>query len=468
MLIPRKGKREVWDEQLPDFGSYGVYDDQDQQAKPPSKPEDSLPSIFKPKPADPTAPPPAAPQFELDRHGRPKPPATYSADPTEAIKQKVQYIQALQSYKPENHNRRLTSALITAGRGALQGFAAGGPGGALFGAAAGGIQGAVDPSTDEQYSKQQAIRKARSGIAWDQQQRQLDADYDSAMAENKLKAAQAGNLLDLPERERGRQWEAMRKDLVDVYNSAAEYDPAKQPGFANALKSFGIDAPAKTRAKKTQLVIDQKTGEARVVTTDQTSGAATAAPVMQDEKPLVTTTAPMMAQERQASTQEFQQEQQGRSQGFQREQQQGRQLYGNERFNQRQQQQRQDAQQKLTGNVNGVISGLGLIDSQISQIESKGTPEPGSDDAKQLAGLKKNRALLVQRGASNAAQLNALGDVEAGVGERGFPYIKARPGRQQQSGVRSGVTEQAIRDAAKAKGLDPDKAVQRARARGIL
>lgn len=53
---------------------------------------------------------------------------------------------------PHDHNGRLKSVLIGAGRGALQGLIHGGIGGALGGAAAGGVLHAADPSSDERYA----------------------------------------------------------------------------------------------------------------------------------------------------------------------------------------------------------------------------------------------------------------------------------------------------------------------------
>lgn len=69
-------------------------------------------------------------------------------------------------------------------------------------------------------------------------------------------------------------------------------------------------------------------------------------------------------------------------------------------------------------------------------------------------------------GEAAAAELNALGaGYEAGPGEGGYPYYKQSGQSPAQQG---GVTEARIREAAKAKGLDPDIAVERARARKLI
>ena len=104
--------------------------------------------------------------------------------------------------------------------------------------------------------------------------------------------------------------------------------------------------------------------------------------------------------------------------------------------------------------------------------------------AKQLAGQIDAARLQMQRadergnkteklkaqsaGEKAAMELNALdAGYEAGPGEGGYPYYKPK-GQATQPAPQGGITEAQIRAAAAAKGLDPDTAVQRARARNLI
>lgn len=132
-----------------------------------------------------------------DEHGRPLKPSFIDPSSDRALKTREEYIQALEQYKPENHNSRLRSAAITAGRGALAGLREG-PGGAIGGALFGGVEGLVDPSSDEKYAKRRDIGIAESEVSRDLQTRKHMSDLADAEAERQLKAAQAIKALQGP------------------------------------------------------------------------------------------------------------------------------------------------------------------------------------------------------------------------------------------------------------------------------
>lgn len=90
------------------------------------------------------------------------------------------YLNALQSYKPENHNSRLKSILIGLGRGYLQG--------GLVGAVTGGVAHGVDPSLDEKYANERDIAKTSravaQGITYKQSQSKLADDASKRALED--------------------------------------------------------------------------------------------------------------------------------------------------------------------------------------------------------------------------------------------------------------------------------------------
>lgn len=75
------------------------------------------------------------------------------------------YEQDLIAPKPKDHNGRLKSALITAGRGAIAGLARGGLGGAIGGAIGGGAYGAIKPSADERYAQDRDTQRDQTLVS---------------------------------------------------------------------------------------------------------------------------------------------------------------------------------------------------------------------------------------------------------------------------------------------------------------
>ena len=110
--------------------------------------------------------------------------------------------------------------------------------------------------------------------------------------------------------------------------------------------------------------------------------------------------------------------------------------------------------------VNSVHRKLTVIDDQIKNEK----------DSNKLRTLNTKRQELVEEGALQADKLNRIDpDNEWGSGTGGYPYTKPKVQSAALSApASSGVTEQRIRDAAKAKGLDPNIAVERARKRGLI
>ncbi len=125
-----------------------------------------------------------------DEHGRPLKPGFIDPSSDRALQTREQYIQALEQYKPENHNSRVVSGLITAGRGALAGLREG-PGGALGGGLAGLGIGLADPTSDEKYAKRRDLAVAQGELSHDLDFRKHTSDLATAEAERQLKTAQA-------------------------------------------------------------------------------------------------------------------------------------------------------------------------------------------------------------------------------------------------------------------------------------
>lgn len=159
-------------------------------------------SVLVPRPTAPLIPVKGPPGVSVtgliyDEHGRPLKPSFIDPTSDRALKTREEYIQALEQYKPQNHNSRLKSAAITAGRGALAGLREG-PGGAIGGALFGGVEGLVDPSSDEKYAKRRDIGIAEHEVARDLQTRKHLSDLADAEAERQLKNAQAIKALQGP------------------------------------------------------------------------------------------------------------------------------------------------------------------------------------------------------------------------------------------------------------------------------
>lgn len=112
----------------------------------------------------------------------------------------------------------------------------------------------------------------------------------------------------------------------------------------------------------------------------------------------------------------------------------------------------------LSGQVENVRKELEAFDSRNVGPDASGKRPPE---------VEARRKRIADKAAAAITELNNLGaGYEAGIGEGGYPYTKQS--QQVPQVQQGGISESQIRDAAKAKGLDPDVAVQRARARGIL
>jgi hypothetical protein len=136
----------------------------------------------------------SVPGVVTDEHGRPMKPHFLDPHSVAARQTQQDYITGLDAYKPENHNSRFMSAMITGGRGALAG-ARYGPGGALGGFAVGATGGAIHPAFDEEYAKRRDLAEARGDQANEYQYRKGESDllndatdrvYRRAMAERAL------------------------------------------------------------------------------------------------------------------------------------------------------------------------------------------------------------------------------------------------------------------------------------------
>ena len=130
----------------------------------------------------------------FDEHGRPLKPHYVDERSAESRAGRYEYISALDTYKPVNHNSRLMSALITGGRGALAGSVYG-PGGAAGGFLTGAIGGAVHPVFDEEYAKRRDLAEARDEQGRDFKYRKAESDLLNDETDRIYKGAQAQRAL---------------------------------------------------------------------------------------------------------------------------------------------------------------------------------------------------------------------------------------------------------------------------------
>lgn len=93
-------------------------------------------------------------------------------------------------YKPENHNSRINSGLITGGRGLAQG--------GLVGGLVGLITGLVKPKSDEEYARRQKIRELQPEVATLQREAKAESDLADDALDRQYKRAQIVKTLKTP------------------------------------------------------------------------------------------------------------------------------------------------------------------------------------------------------------------------------------------------------------------------------
>lgn len=93
-------------------------------------------------------------------------------------------------YKPENHNSRIKSGLITGGRGFLQH--------GIVGGIIGLIQGLVKPNSDEEYARKQKIAELQPEVSSLQKQAKTESDMANEDLDRQYKRAQILKTLKTP------------------------------------------------------------------------------------------------------------------------------------------------------------------------------------------------------------------------------------------------------------------------------
>lgn len=124
--------------------------------------------LTRPRIADPSAIKPAGAQVTyVTKKGQQVPTgATGGAD---ELENQQAYLRALEAYKPQNHNSRLASGGIDAGRAYMRG-------GGIVGAATGFVRGLVDPKSDEEYANEASIAKTGRAVSQEQLNRKEASD----------------------------------------------------------------------------------------------------------------------------------------------------------------------------------------------------------------------------------------------------------------------------------------------------
>jgi hypothetical protein len=162
------------------------------------------------------------------------------------------YIRNLEAYKPEDHNGRWKSALISAGRMFLQGLASGNIAQAVGAAIFGGVYGGFHKGFDEELSKQYNLSRAEreqakvyarkmAGMKAEDLQSEIDARRNAP----KIAADKAA--IDAAEKE--------RDNLRGVYTNLDDFDPANNQdhkAIADRAKALNMVLPAKAKGEKTK------------------------------------------------------------------------------------------------------------------------------------------------------------------------------------------------------------------------
>ena len=158
------------------------------------------------------------------------------------------YLQALQHYKPENHNSRFKSAMLGFARG-FQGIR----GQSLIG-------NLVDPAADERYANEAEIARVGRSVSNYEEQQKRESDLERQRSENALRDAQAQKALREPTYAPHYLENVEGGPMVAQGNRATPiYDPQ-----GNAIKG-----KPKPTASRTKVVYNQETGKAETWTLDE-------------------------------------------------------------------------------------------------------------------------------------------------------------------------------------------------------
>lgn len=335
------------------------------------------------------------------------------------------YLDALEAYKPENHNSRGKSALIGAGRGYLQG--------GLPGAIVGGIAHLIKPNLDEKYQRNVDIAGQKQRVGDLTAAELAKSKIASQSVEDDYKAAQADRLRNPVYQPRPVMTDT---GLVNVTPNGAQpiYDPT-HPGKI-------LQKPKTDRQPKYEIRHDPATGKAEKWKVGEGDQPDTKVPGWSDPgRDLVKRNGMWVSQGGAYSGDSLQDQRK-----FQKEET----LKKDNERNQDQEQARIDKaeaqkqhQGQLSGKIQGSIQQMGMTKWQIEQLQAKMKAlDPKREDyqrqhdyyeteiAKQQGELAKVQA----DGAAAAKELStAYPDLyEAGVGQDGYPYIKMRPWSKSQ------------------------------------
>lgn len=352
--------------------------------------------------------------------GQPRGPADGSLDAQQA------YLNALEAYKPQNHNSRLKSIAIGLGRGYLQG--------GLVGAAVGGVSHGIDPSLDEKYANQRDIARTSHAVAQGVAYKSAQSKLQDDESKRRLEDAQAFKALNPTYRpttpittDQGifdRNPDGSLKPLIDPTTKkplthvtaqgnyeGKKYVPDPQNPNHRIAETWRFDAKGTPVAK----VGEQS--ESLVDGAWISSGQATTAKA----------TAGQRAWERQRQATNDRERKSDKEQA---------------RIDK--DEARRKEQGELTGAIDGANQQIGMSRWQIQQLQQKQAAFPKDANGKykdptdqiradnldvEIRKEQDNLAKIQAEGAKAATRLNtAHGDLyESAVGKDGFPYYKLKP-----------------------------------------
>jgi len=332
------------------------------------------------------------------------------------------YLRALETYKPTDHNGRLKSAGIGAGRAYARG-------GGLIGAIAGLIHGAVDPGADERFANERAIATTTRAVGRGQASRTAQQKIENDQSEIEYRAAQAKRLAN----------PVYRPQVVPTDEGPVQVD---SNGLATPItyKPQGdqpgarVKAPAKPGTDKTQIRYkpdptdpDHQIAEKVTVGADGKEKAALASPKDDVYKVNGRWSSGASANNYQALA--------------------GQREFQNNETLKRDDERKEDKAQtridkagehkvkigKLTGAIDGYKQTRAQIEGKITQLQARlaaaKTPEEKQTVQDAMDGWDYQLQKAQAEATAAASELqNAYGDVfKAGVGEKGWVFYERQP-----------------------------------------
>lgn len=175
-------------------------------------PEDLQPTYTPPATSVPTAAPSNEAYPVYGQHKIGQSPYVKGAEGGTAQQNDEVYLKALNAYRPTDHNGRLKSAAINAGRRYLRG-------GGLIGAITGAVEGAVDPGVDERYQNEKDIGKTQRGLQFTYEREKQVNDQQNDQSTRNLHDAQAVKALQPP------TYAPQAQHIIETTNGYIVYDP---------------------------------------------------------------------------------------------------------------------------------------------------------------------------------------------------------------------------------------------------